>query len=128
MKKLFLFVALFAWIGFSASAQITRDSATNEPRTEPKERIENNLPVDDFKVHNPQMDNMKNHWIVRDGKVIAVRDGKEQEMTTETEVGDGVWIRTNGDVVTKDNKVMRLKDNQYLDEKGKIQNKRTTNK
>jgi hypothetical protein len=40
-------------------------------------------------------------------------------MTTETQVGD-VWIRPNGEVVMKDNKVVHLKADQYLDAEGKI--------
>lgn len=128
MKKLFLFVALFTWIGFSASAQVTKDSTTKVPRTDSKKVIDVKPPIDDFQVHHPQIDRMKNHWIVRDGKVMEVKDGKEQEMTTETEVSEGVWIRPNGDVVTKDNEVIRLKDNQYLDEKGKIHDKKMKSK
>jgi hypothetical protein len=110
MKKLFLFVALFTWIGFSASAQVMKDSTKKEMRKESKE----------MKKESKMDHRMTHHWIVRDGKVMEVKDGKEHHMTTETEVGGGVWIRPNGEVVMKDNKVVHLRSDQYLDTKGKI--------
>lgn len=102
MKKVFLFVALFAWIGFSASAQ------------DQKERTK-----DQHKDSKMQMDKNMHHWVFKNGKVMEMKDGKSTEMTTETKVGD-VWIRTNGEVVMKDNKVVHLKEGQFVDEKGKI--------
>lgn len=102
MKKLFLFVALFTWIGFSASAQETQK--------------------DDRKDSEMKMDQNKHHWKFKDGKVFEVKDGKKMEMTEETQVGD-VWIRTNGQVVLKDDKVVQLKEGQYVDEDGKIHDK-----
>jgi hypothetical protein len=102
MKKLFLFVALFAWIGFSASAQVKKE-------TKKEEQKESKM----------QMDHNKHHWTFKNGKVMEMKDGKETVMTTETQVGD-VWIRPNGEVVMKDNKVVHLKADQYLDAEGKI--------
>lgn len=102
MKKLFLFVALFSWIGFSASAQVQKE-------TKKEERMESKM----------QMDHNKHHWTFKNGKVMEMKDGKETEMMTETKVGD-VWIRPNGEVVMKDNKVVHLKADQYLDDEGKI--------
>ena len=104
MKKVFLFVALFAWIGFSASAQ--------ERESEKKDKKES-------KMH---MDKDKHYWVFKNGKVMEMKDGKSTEMTTETQVGD-VWIRVNGEVVMKDNKVVQLKEGQYVDDKGMIHDK-----
>jgi hypothetical protein len=106
MKKVFLFVALFAWIGFSASAQVHKESKKEEQKEEQREA-------------KMQMDHNMHHWVFKNGKVMEMKDGKSTEMTTETHVGD-VWIRTNGEVVMKDNKVVHLKADQYVDEKGKI--------
>lgn len=106
MKKLFLFVALFAWIGFSASAQVRKESKKEEHKEEHKES-------------KMKMDHKMHHWVVKNGKVMMMKDGKETVMTTETRVGD-VWIRPNGEVVMKDNKVVHLKADQYLDAKGMI--------
>lgn len=102
MKKLFLFVALFAWIGFSASAQVQKESKKEE-----------------HKESKMKMDHNMKHWVVKNGKVMMMKDGKATEMTTETRVGD-VWIRPNGEVVMKDNKVVHLKAEEYLDAKGMI--------
>lgn len=101
MKKLFLFVALFTWIGFSASAQVQKEDTKKEEKKGAK------------------MDQNKHHWMFKDGKVMEMKDGMATEMTTETQVGD-VWIRTNGEVVQKDNKVVQLKAGQYVDEEGMI--------
>jgi hypothetical protein len=128
MKKTFLIVALFTWIGFSASAQITKDTATTETRTDSNKRIEPKMDPqmdsidmrnDHWKKNSSRMDSMNHYWIFRDGKVMEVKDGREEEMTTETEV-NGVWIRTNGEVVMKNDKVVSLKEGQYLDKEGKI--------
>ncbi len=104
MKRLFLFVALFAWIGFSASAQVKKETKKEE-----------------HKESKMQMDKNKHHFVLKDGKVMEWKDGKSTMMMTETRVGD-VWIRPNGEVVMKDNKVVHLKEGQYLDEKGMIHN------
>src|SRR5690606_41030253 len=97
MKKLFLFVALFTWIGFSASAQDMKDSTKKESPTGTKKVMDVKPPVDDFQIQHPQIDRMKNQWIVRDGKVIGVKDGKEREITEEVEISDGIRIRPNGE-------------------------------
>ena len=106
MKKLFLFVALFTWIGFSASAQVKKETKKEERKEEQKEA-------------KMQMEHKMHHWTFKNGKVMEMKDGKTMEKTTETKVGD-VWIRPNGEVVMKDNKVVHLKADQYLDEKGMI--------
>src|SRR5690554_4605077 len=102
MKKIFLFVALFTWIGFSASAQ--------EEKKEERKETER------------KMDQDNHYFIMKDGKIMEMKDGKVTEMTTETQVGD-VWIRTNGQVVKKDNTIVKLKEGQYLDDQGKIHDK-----
>lgn len=107
MKKLFLFVALFAWIGFSASAQVPKETK-KEMKKESK-----------TKMDSEKMQHNMHHWTFKNGKVMEMKDGKTTEMTTETKVGD-VWIRPNGEVVMKDNKVVHLKADQYLDAEGKI--------
>lgn len=105
MKKLFLLVALFSWIGFSASAQVHKEETKKEEKKEAKMK----------------MDHEKHHWVWKNGKVMEMKDGKSMHMTTETQVGD-VWIRPNGEVVMKDNKVVHLKEGQYVDSKGEIHN------
>ncbi len=106
MKKVFLFVALFAWIGFSASAQDQKERTKKDHQKDSKMDMNQN----------------KHHWIFKNGKVMEMKDGKSTEMTTETQVGD-VWIRANGEVVMKDNKVVQLKEGQYIDDKGMIHDK-----
>lgn len=102
MKKVVLLVALFVWIGFSASAQVQDSTKRKE-----------------HKGSTMKWDKDKDHWIMKDGKVMQVKNGVKTEMMTETQVGD-VWIRTNGEVVMKDNKVVQLKNGQVVDHMGKI--------
>lgn len=114
MKKLFLFVALLTWIGFSASAQIRTDSSRqNMPLRTDSMQQDMPRPMEMQQNQNPS------HWTFKDGKVMEMRDGKSSELKSERKIGD-VWLRTNGQVVTKDNKVTQLREDQYIDEDGKI--------
>lgn len=100
MKKLIFLVVLFSWIGYSATAQ--------EQQKESQK-----------KEHHMKMEPSKHRWFWKDGKVMEMKDGKTMHMTTETKVGD-VWIRPNGEVVMKDNKTVKLKESEYLDNNGVI--------
>ena len=104
MKKLILFVALFSWIGFSASAQVRKETQKEHP-TETK-----------------KMEKASHHWYFKDGKVMEMKNGKETAISAETKVGD-VWVRPNGEVVMKDKKVVHLKEGQYVNSEGKIHEK-----
>ena len=121
MKKLFLFVALFSWIGFSASAQVRKESTKKEVHKESKmgkDHKESKMKTDHEKSE-MKMGHQNHHWVYKDGKVMEMKDGKSTEMKSETHVGD-VWIRPNGDIVMKNNKVVHLKADEYLDSKGMI--------
>lgn len=97
-----LMLALSFCIGFSVSAQVP-------------EKENEDMPTQEKPIANQDGE----HWIMKDGKVIHVEMGVETIMDTETEV-NGVWIRPNGQVVKKDNKVIQLKEGQYVDSMGKI--------
>lgn len=114
MKKTILFFTLFAWIGFSAVAQVKETTKTNQQRPP-----ENRSQVNKMDQDTTKYDRMSEHYLLQNGKIVYMNNGTESPFDQEKEI-NGVWIRPNGDVVMKDSKIVRLKENQYIDAKGRI--------
>ena len=68
---------------------------------------------------------MNNRLIMKDGKMMAVRNGKTMPMKKAMMMPNGSTIKPNGEVITKDGKSMMLKNGTAVGMNGTIIKKST---
>lgn|GEM_PF-1815469 len=61
---------------------------------------------------------MKNCCMMKDGKLVQMKDGKEIAMTEDVKLGNGTLVHKDGSMDTKDGKKMMLKDGECIDMNG----------
>lgn len=59
-------------------------------------------------------------YYMTSGKMMMVKDGKVQEMSTEQTLADGSVVKTNGEVVKKDGSKMMLKNGESVTMDGRV--------
>ena len=71
---------------------------------------------------NAQATMMKDCCMMKDGKMMHMKDGKEMPMAKNMTMKNGTKCMTNGECVMKDGKKMQMKDGQCMDMGGKMDN------
>ncbi len=71
---------------------------------------------------NAQTTMMKDCCMMKGGKMMQMKDGKEMPMTKNMTMKNGTKCMTNGECVMKDGTKMQMKDGQCMDMKGKMDN------
>jgi len=56
--------------------------------------------------------------MMKDGKLVQMKDGKEIAMTEDVKLGNGTLVHKDGSMDTKDGKKMMLKDGECIDMNG----------
>ena len=65
---------------------------------------------------------MNDCCMMKDGKMMCVKDGKTMPMEKDMTMKDGTKCMVNGACITKDGKKMQMKDGQCMDMNGKMNN------
>jgi hypothetical protein len=63
---------------------------------------------------------MKDCCMMKDGKMMCVKDGKTMPMDKDMTMKNGTKCMTNGDCIMKDGKKMKMKEGECMDMGGKI--------
>ncbi|HXB44437.1 MAG TPA: DUF6799 domain-containing protein [Puia sp.] len=63
---------------------------------------------------------MNDYYVMKDGKVISMKGGKEATLAKTTKLSNGEMIMKDGNVKMKDGSMMMLKEGQYVDVNGKM--------
>ncbi len=63
---------------------------------------------------------MKDHLMMKDGKMMVMKEGKSMMMKEEMTLKDGTKVMMDGTVMMKDGKKMMMKDNDMIMMDGKM--------
>jgi len=63
---------------------------------------------------------MKDCCMMKDGKMMSVKNGKKMPMDKDMTMKNGTKCMTNGDCVMKDGKTMKMKEGECMDMSGKV--------
>lgn len=63
-------------------------------------------------------------YMMKDGKLMLMKDGKESAVTQDVALSNGTTISTDGKVAWKDGKTETLKEDEWLGMDGKIHQKK----
>ncbi|WP_293892817.1 DUF6799 domain-containing protein [Flavobacterium sp.] len=63
---------------------------------------------------------MKDCCMMKDGKMMCMKDGKTMPMTKDMKMKNGTTCMTNGECVMKDGKKMTMKEGHCIDMNGKM--------
>ncbi|HET7116387.1 MAG TPA: DUF6799 domain-containing protein [Hanamia sp.] len=63
-------------------------------------------------------------YMLKDGKLMLMKDGKESAVTQDVKLSDGTTISTDGKVTWKDGKTETLKTDEWIGMNGKIHEKK----
>ena len=63
---------------------------------------------------------MKTCYIMENGKVMTMKNGKETTMSKDMTLSNGAVVMTDGTVKMKDGTTKMLKEGQYVDANGKM--------
>jgi hypothetical protein len=63
---------------------------------------------------------MKDCCLMKDGKMMCMRDGKAMPMDQDMTMKNGTKCMTNGECIMKDGKKMKMKEGQCIDMDGKL--------
>jgi hypothetical protein len=66
------------------------------------------------------MDHAGDGVMMKDGKMMEVKDGKTMPMDKEMTMSDGTKVMEDGTVMTKDGKKMMMKDGEHMSMDGKM--------
>lgn len=109
MKNASLLILAVA-LSFSASAQTTTESSSQ-------------------KMSTSHMNHSKwEAYMIKDGKLMLMKDGKESAVTQDVKLSDGTTISTEGKVTWKDGKNEELKADEWIGMNGKIHEKKSMKK
>jgi hypothetical protein len=67
-----------------------------------------------------QSGKMKDCMMMKDGKMMVVKDGKTMSMNMDMTLGNGTMVMKDGTVKMKDGSTQMLKEGQYIDKNGKV--------
>ena len=109
MKKL---IVLAVGILFSAGIVCAQDAATK--KAEPAKTTD--------KKEMPQSGkcDMKNCCMMKGGKMMCMKDGKEMAMSADMTMKNGTKVMANGACMMKDGKKMMMKDGDCIDMDGNV--------
>ena len=63
---------------------------------------------------------MKDHCMMKDGKMMVMKDGKTMPMKKDMVMKNGTKLMTNGECITKDGKKMMMKNGDCMEMSGKM--------
>ena len=106
MKKLFLLTA-----GLLISTGIVCAQNAPQKKTEP-------VKTKATQTANKEKCNLKNCCMMKDGKMIVLKDGKEMPMTEDVSLDNGSKVTMDGTVIAKDGKQSKLKNEDCIDMSG----------
>jgi uncharacterized protein with beta-barrel porin domain len=105
MKTLSLLIVAFA-LSFSVSAQTTKKDSTHA------------------KTHSEYHHANHEMYVLKDGKLMEWKNGKESAVMQEVTLPNGTTITTDGKVTWKDGKSQTLTNGQMVEMNGKIRDKK----
>lgn len=62
----------------------------------------------------------KNCCMMKDGKMVSMKEGKESPMTADVKLSNGSVVTPDGTLIMKDGTKRKLKNNECLDNHGKM--------
>ncbi|MET4081784.1 hypothetical protein ABIB40_001733 [Pedobacter sp. UYP30] len=63
---------------------------------------------------------MKDHCMMKDGKMMVMKDGKTMPMKKDMTMKNGTMVMTNGECTMKDGKKMTMKEGDCMEMSGKM--------
>ncbi len=63
---------------------------------------------------------MKDHCMMKDGKMMVMKDGKTMSMKKDMTMKNGTMVMTNGECTMKDGKKMMMKEGDCMEMSGKM--------
>jgi hypothetical protein len=110
MKKLLILASVFVCTAGAVSAQDSTGQKMN-------------------KMDHGKMDHkMKDCVMMKDGKMMVMKDGQKTEMTEDMTLTNGTTVMKDGSVKTSDGKTMTLKNGDWVDMDGKMGSKMSKDK
>jgi hypothetical protein len=103
MKKMFLLIAVFTLSTAMLHAQ--------EKMEKSKTKMQ----------HNGMAHKMKDCVMMKDGKMMVMKDGSTTDMSEDMTLGNGATVMTDGTVKMKNGKTMKMKDGDAMSMNGKME-------
>jgi hypothetical protein len=108
MKKLILLIS------------VTLMSAGVFAQVDTRERDRQEKPDRNLEQQDSSQDNLKDGYIVKDGRMMVVNNGTTSAMKREATLDNGTVVAIDGNYTAKDGKPVMLKDGEHLDLHGVV--------